>query len=156
VAVTSPFGGRLSDAWGRRPLSLIGAALALVGALMLLAGMRGDISSLYLAASLAVIGVGLGLGIGPAQTAAVESAPHALAGSASGTSSMMRYAGSIIGAGVLAGVLHDGGASEGDVDTFRLVTLAVVVTAALAVAVSVFIHRFPDPEIRSAGDQQAR
>jgi len=144
VAIVAPIGGRLSDAWGRRPLSLAGGAVALAGSLALLASMRSGASPVELAISLAIIGLGLGLGSGPSTTAAVESAPAALAGSAVGTSSMMRYAGSIIGAGMLAGVLQSGSAGASDVGTFRLVTLVVVVTAALAVAVAAFIHRFPE------------
>ncbi|MEX0750159.1 MAG: MFS transporter, partial [Dehalococcoidia bacterium] len=134
VAITSPFGGHLSDAWGRRPLALIGSALAFGGSLVLLLGLSSGVSAFYLAFSLAMVGVGLGLGIGAATTAAIESAPAMFAGAASGTSSMMRYAGSILGAGALAGVLRDGGSGAADVDTFRLVALGVVITAALAVA----------------------
>jgi hypothetical protein len=51
---------------------------------------------------------------------------------------MMRYAGSIVGAGILAGVLSGG---DG-VTTFRIVMVAVAVTAALAVVAAMFIHRF--------------
>lgn len=145
VALVSPLGGRLSDAWGRRPSAQLGGALMLVGAVMIVAGLSDDTSPVYLAGSLAVMGLGLGLGVGAAQTAAVESAPRALAGSAAGTSSMMRYTGSIVGAGILAGVLSKDSTS-GDVTTFRIVALAVVTTAVLALAVSPFIHRYGDAE----------
>ena len=47
-----------------------------------------------------------------------------------------------MGAGILAGVLNDHSGAGGDVTTFRLVTLAVISTAALAVIASMFIHRF--------------
>ena len=114
----------------------------LTAAIALFAGLSRSVSAAYLAGCLALLGLGLGLGVGAANTAAVESAPRALAGSAAGTSSMMRYAGSIIGAGILAGVLNDHSGVGGDVTTFRVVTLAVITTAALAVVVSMFIHRF--------------
>lgn len=146
VAVTAPFGGRFSDASGRRPAALLGAVLMVVGATALLVGLSRTVSAGYLAACLAVLGLGLGLGVGAANTAAVESAPRSLAGSAAGTSSMMRYAGSILGAGILAGVLRDSQAGGGDVMTFRLVTVAVVVTAAFSVFAAIFIHRFVEPE----------
>ena len=142
VAVTAPFGGRMSDALGRRWPSQIGSVLMLTAAIALFAGLSRSVSAAYLAGCLALLGLGLGLGVGAANTAAVESAPRALAGSAAGTSSMMRYAGSIIGAGILAGVLNDHRGVGGDVTTFRVVTLAVIITAALAVVVSMFIHRF--------------
>ena len=147
VAVTAPFGGRFSDASGRRPAALAGAVLMVIGATALLAGISATVSAGYLAACLAVLGLGLGLGVGAANTAAVESAPRSLAGSAAGTSSMMRYAGSILGAGILAGVLTDSQAGAADVTTFRLVAVAVVVTAALSVVAAMFIHRFVAPEV---------
>ena len=143
VAITAPVGGRLSDALGRRLPSQAGAALMFIGAAALLAGLNSEVSSAYLAACLATIGLGLGLGSGPATTAAVESAPRRLAGSASGTSSMMRYVGSILGAGLLAGVLNDTSAARTDVTTYQIVVLAVVITAALAVVAAGFIHRLP-------------
>jgi len=146
VAITAPFGGRLSDAWGRRLSAQAGSLLMLIGAVALLAGLSRTVSPAYLAGCLGVLGLGLGLGVGAADTAAVESAPRAFAGSAAGTSSMMRYAGSIVGAGILAGVLSDSGAADGDVTTFRLVMIAVAITAALAVVAAMFIHRFVAPE----------
>lgn len=142
VAVTAPFGGRMSDAIGRRWPAQIGSVLMLIAAIALLAGLSRTVSAGYLAVCLGLLGLGLGLGVGAANTAAIESAPPMMAGSAAGTSSMMRYAGSIIGAGILAGVLNDHSGAGGDVSTFRLVTLAVISTAALAVAASMFIHRF--------------
>lgn len=155
VAIIAPLGGRLSDAFGRRPLSLAGSALALVGAIALLAVLRTDASAISLAACLGVLGVGLGLGTGPSVTAAIESAPVGLAGSASGTSSMMRYIGGILGAGLLAGVLSDGAGGHADVATFRFVGLVVVATAALACAAAAFLHTFPPTVITSVDDDAA-
>ncbi len=155
VAITAPFGGRLSDAWGRRPSAQTGSVLMLIGAVALFAGLSRTVSPGYLAACLAVLGLGLGLGVGAADTAAIESAPRALAGSAAGTSSMMRYAGSIVGVGILVGVLTHSGAADGDVTAFRLVMLAVIVTAALAVVAATFIHRFVVPEVIPVPREQA-
>jgi len=143
VAFAAPIGGRISDAYGRRLPAQAGAVLMITGALALLAGLHSDVSTGYLAACLALLGVGLGLGTGPATTAAVESAPRSLAGSAAGTSSMMRYAGSILGAGVLAGVLRDSTAGHADINTFRFVMMAVAGTAVLAAVAATFIHRLP-------------
>ena len=145
MAVTSPFGGRLSDAFGRRPATLAGGVLMLAGSCALFAGLSETVSTGYLAVCLAVLGLGVGLGSGAANTAAVESAPKSLAGSAAGTSSMMRYIGSILGAGILAGVLADSG-STAEVATFRMVMIAVVATAGLSVIAATFIHRFVEQE----------
>jgi MFS family permease len=142
VAVTAPFGGRLSDAWGRRPSAQLGSVLMLAATLALLAGLSESASAAYLAACLGLMGLGLGLGVGAASTAAIEAAPYSLAGAAAGTSSMMRYVGSIVGAGVLAGVLGDD--VTGDIGTFRLVMVAVTATAALSVIAATFVHRFVD------------
>lgn len=154
VAIVSPLGGRLSDAWGRRPSAELGAALMLAGTVALLIGLSPDVHPAYIAGCLALLGLGLGLGVGAASTAAVESAPRALAGSASGTSSMMRYVGSIVGAGILSGVLSSD-AAGGEVATFRIVMAAVVATAALACVAAAFIHRFVEAEAVAVGREPA-
>lgn len=148
MAIISPLGGRISDGRGRRLPALAGSLFVLVAVAAILAGLDGDVSYGYLAASLAVLGLGVGLSFGAATTAAIEAAPRELAGAAAGTNSMMRYLGSIVGAGILGAVLSsDGGAA--DVGLYRLMFAVLVVAAALASAVTLFVHRFP-PE-RQAG-----
>lgn len=154
VAITAPVGGLLSDAWGRRPSAQIGAGLMLIAAIALAAGLSPSVSPWYLAGCLALLGLGLGLGVGAANTAAIESAPRALAGSASGTSSMMRYVGSIVGAGLLAGVLSSDGASA-EVATFRIVMAAVISTAGLSFVAAMFVHRFVEHEVVAVGREAA-
>ncbi len=149
VALVSPLGGRLSDAFGRRPLMLAGAAIAFAGSIALFAALRVDTPAWLLAACLALLGLGLGLGTGPAVSAALEAASMGSAGAASGTSSMMRYTGSIIGAGLLAGVLSDSSGVAGDLTTFRVVTAVIIATAGLACVASLFAHRFAEPEIET-------
>ncbi len=146
MVVFAPVSGRVSDAIGRRWPALAGSIFALGASLFLLAGLNEDVSFAYLAAGLALLGVGFGLGFGSATTAAIESAPRALAGSAAGTNSMMRYIGSILGAGILAGVLStDAGALPG-IDTFRVIMIVVAVFAALSVVSASQIHLFPKEE----------
>ncbi len=141
MAVLAPFAGRLSDAFGRKPLAVIGAAIVLAAIVLLLAGIGEDASFGYLAFALAVLGVGMGLSFGAASTAAIESAPREMAGAAGGTNSMMRYLGSIIGAGVLGAVLSDeGGAPE--IGMFRLIFAVLLVMASLALLATFLIHRF--------------
>lgn len=142
MAVMAPLGGIIADRVGRRLPALVGSIAAVGGATAILLLLDEDTSFAPLAASLALLGLGIGIGTGPATTAAIESAPIAAAGRAAGTNSMMRYVGSILGAGMLAGVLDTDGAVPG-LDTFRLVFVVVVVMAGIAVVTAIPIHRFP-------------
>jgi DHA2 family methylenomycin A resistance protein-like MFS transporter len=142
IALTSPVGGRISDAVGRRGPALAGSLVVLGGVTAILLGLDQDVSFGYLALTLGVLGLGIGLSFGAAQTAAIEAAPRALAGSAAGTNAMMRYLGSIVGAGVLGAVLGSSVAAP-DVAVFRLLFGVLVAMAALAAAATLLIHRFP-------------
>jgi DHA2 family methylenomycin A resistance protein-like MFS transporter len=149
MAVLSPLAGRFSDAYGRRLPAIIGSAVLLAGALALTIGIAEDVSYVYLAASLMTLGLGLGLSIGAASTAAIESAPREAAGIASGTNSMMRYVGSIVGAGVLGLVLSNNGGAPG-VDVFRAMFVVVTAMAVLAFVSTLFIERFPGRRMQAA------
>jgi MFS family permease len=105
-------------------------------------------SPAFLAASLACLGIGMSISFGAAGAAAAESTPVEVAGAAAGTNSMMRYLGSIIGAGVLGAVLNTGSGTP-EVGVFRLVFAVLVVMAVLAFACSLFIHRFPAERLRA-------
>ena len=142
MAVLAPIAGHLSDAWGRRRPVLLGSVVVIAGVLLLLVGLRRAVTDGYLALSLAVLGVGVGLSTGPASTAAVETVPRALAGTAAGTNSMMRYLGSIVGAGILGAVLSSGSGTP-DFAVFRLIFAVLLAMAVLAAAATLAIHRFP-------------
>ena len=107
-------------------------------------------SYLPLGGCLLLLGVGLGLSFGPASTAAIESAPRELAGAASGTNSMMRYLGSIVGAGILGSVLSKDSGTP-DIWLFHLIFIVLLVIAALGCASTFFIHRFPQREVSDIG-----
>jgi phosphate/sulfate permease len=62
---------------------------------------------------------------------------------------MMRYVGSIIGAGVLAGILNADSGVPG-IDTFRAILAVVVVVAAASVVLASQIHVFAHEEARKA------
>jgi hypothetical protein len=66
-----------------------------------------------------------------------------MAGSAAGTMSMMRYLGSIAGAGLLAGVLDTGSDAVPEIAVFRIVAAVVVIMAGLAVVAATGLHTFP-------------
>ncbi len=149
VVLVAPIGGRLSDSLGRRPLVVTGAVLVSAGAAALLGGISRDVPWLFLAAILALLGLGLGLSIGPASAAAIETAPRELAGAAAGTNSMMRYIGSIVGVGILGAVLNSDVANPG-VGLFRLIFAVLLVMSAGAFVCALFVHRFPGEPLREA------
>jgi DHA2 family methylenomycin A resistance protein-like MFS transporter len=126
---------------------MAGALCQVAATVILLAGIGKGVSALYLAAGLAVLGMGSGLGTGAATTASVEAAPRELAGSAAGTMSMMRYFGSIVGAGVLGGILSTESGLPG-IGVFRLLFGLLLAMALGALFCSTLIHRFPDEHSR--------
>jgi MFS family permease len=123
------------------------------GVTALLFGINRDVSYLFLALVLALLGVGLGLSTGPASAAAIESTPRELAGAAAGTNSMMRYVGSIIGAGVLGSVLNTNSATPGT-DLFRIIFAVLVVMSVLAALCGLLVHRFPKREDQVQDESQ--
>ena len=153
VVFIAPIGGRISDSVGRRAPVVIGSVLMVAGVTALLFGINPDVSYLFLALVLALLGVGLGLSTGPASAAAIESTPRELAGAAAGTNSMMRYVGSIIGAGVLGSVLNTNAAAPGT-DLFRLIFALLVVMSVLAALCGLLVHRFPKREDQAQDESQ--
>jgi EmrB/QacA subfamily drug resistance transporter len=143
VALLSPVGGRVSDEVGRRPPILAGSALMAIGVTAMLLLISPNAPYLVLAAPLALVGVGLGLSTGPASAAAIESSPSEMAGAAAGTNSMMRYIGSIIGAGVLGTILETHDTAVPGIDLFRTIFALLVAMSAGAVLCALLVHRFP-------------
>jgi DHA2 family methylenomycin A resistance protein-like MFS transporter len=141
MAALAPYAGRLSDERGRRLPVVVGSAVAIAGVALLVLGIGRDVSLPYLAAALAVLGLGMGLSTGTAGTAAIEAAPRELAGGASGANSMMRYLGSIAGAGVLGAVLNSGADAPG-IGVFRLIFAVLLPVAVAALVAALWIHRF--------------
>ena len=141
MAAASPLVGRLADARGRRLPSQLGGVLQAAGALLLVVVISADVSYALLAACVMVQGLGFSLALSPATAAAVESAPREHAGAAAGTSSMMRYLGSIVGVALLGGILSEGGAAPA-VGTFRAVFALLLVSGVAAAFAASMIHRF--------------
>ncbi len=140
----SPVGGALTDRVGRRPL-LLGGGFAIAAATVALMLLFEDPPLAAIIGPL--VGVGIGLGIsGPARSsAALEAWPRDVAGSVSGTFSMMRYAGAIIGAAVIAALL---GPDPGE-GAFRLLTVVLAGAAIANIFVSLEIRDRPG----EAGDE---
>lgn len=140
-AVSAPLAGRISDSIGRRLPTLFSSVVAVVAALLLLLGLNENTSFWYIAVAVTVLGVGVGVGFVTAAAAATESVGIALSGSAAGTQSMMRYVGSIVGTGVLTGLLANG-AEDIDTTTFRVLFLIVASFAALSIVAAMAIRPF--------------
>jgi len=145
----SPFAGRISDAVGRRPLVTAGSLLLATSAGALAIGLEAGSSYPFLGAMLILLGIGMSLSFGSASAAAIESTPRSMAGTAAGTNSMMRYLGSIVGAGILGAVLNTGAGTPG-IGLFHLIFAVLFVMSLLAFASSLFVHRFP-PEMARSG-----
>lgn len=141
MAVAAPVSGRLADRIGRRALALTGGVLQTIAALLFLLLLSEAASPQFLYAVLVLMGLGIGIGTGPATTAAIESASRELAGSAAGTVSMMRYAGSIVATGLLGATLTTESGIP-DITVFRLLFGAIAVAAFGATLSAVLIHRF--------------
>ena len=140
MALLAPMAGRFSDRHGRRLPTMIGGAAQIAAALVLLIGISEGASLIFLAASLALLGLGIGLGTGPSTTAAVEAAPRDSAGIAAGTVSMTRYFGSIVGAGILGSFLSQGDPTG--VAVFRILFGGMIGIAVLATIFASQIHDF--------------
>lgn len=95
MVLASPVGGRLSDAIGARSVAVAGAVLATLGAALFVA--RGE-----LVASVMLMGAGIGMTSGPSNASALSAVPAEQAGVAAGALSTMRYAGGVIGSGLVA------------------------------------------------------
>jgi MFS family permease len=139
-ALSAPLVGRLSDAVGRRLPALTGSCLAVVASAALIVLLDPGVPVVAIAIPIALLGLGVGLGFVAASAAAVEAVPVTFAGSAAGTQSMMRYVGSIIGSGVLAGLLTTGEGSTAGMGTFRLLFAFILVASMLSIAAAAAIR----------------
>jgi EmrB/QacA subfamily drug resistance transporter len=127
-------GGRITDSRGKWLPSVAGAAALFAGMVMLAATVTGE--DLWpLVVTLAVMGVGLGVQGAPVQTAAVEAAPVAKAGSAAGIYSTSRYIGSVVGATILA-IVFATDPKPGDSETFQLLFAGLAVAALAGILVN--------------------
>ncbi len=141
MALVSPVAGYVADRWGRRLPATAGGVLLVTACLLLMSGVSLDMWLAFLIVALILIGAAIGVGMNVAMVAAMESAPLDKAGSAAGTTSLMRYAGSIIGAGLLGLVLSTDAATP-SIDAFRLLFTVLLAVAFLATFLSFSIHKF--------------
>lgn len=145
MGIASPIGGHLADLRGRRHAGLIGGGLVLTAAALMFVVLVVGVTALELGVLLATLGAGVGIATGAANTAAIESVPRSFAGTAAGTSSMMRYVGSIVGVGALAAALGSGGTRPGAA-TFVLLEAVIALTAVGALLAAACMHSAPPIE----------
>jgi len=107
VIVASPVAGRLTDRFGARWVIVIGmAVLAAGGFLTARFALTTSVASLIV--PFAIQGLGIGLAMAPITNAALFGVPIGIAGAASGTLSMIRQFGSILGIAIMAAVFSSG------------------------------------------------
>ena len=152
MALLAPVAGTAADRYGRRAPVLLGATLVTVASAAIAVAVSVEADLLILGAALALLGLGVGL-TGPAMTAAVESAPVSAAGAAAGTNSMMRYIGSIVGSGILAGLLQTSG-GEVELRLFTILNIAVTIVSTLVLVAATMVHRMPPLDVTSQGASQ--
>jgi MFS family permease len=124
----SPFAGRTADSAGSKPPMLVGALL-LLGAATGLAVVIGDPPLALVVLLVGLVGLAFGLAQAAQQSVGLRAWSVDMAGSASGTLSMMRYVGSVTGAAAIAGVLG----SDPTTRDFRILFVVVAVFAMLNV-----------------------
>jgi MFS family permease len=134
TVIVSPFSGRLSDSKGHRLPAATGAAGVLIGAVAL-AACIGEFAPWAVAVPLAAVGVGMGLMGAAQQTSALRAWGTEVAGSASGTLSMMRYVGSVGGAALMAAIVG----SRPTVTEVRLLAWVLAAFAVLNLAIAAFV-----------------
>lgn len=96
MAVAAPWSGHLSDRLGTRGLAVAGMAVLSLG-LGSLAALHAGLSPLWVAAGLAVTGLGTGVFISPNSSALLGSAPAGQQGSAGGVLALARNLGMAAG-----------------------------------------------------------
>jgi MFS family permease len=135
-AVAAPFGGRLSDRYGRRRPVVAGAICLTVGLIALWLLAVGSTAAV-IGALLGVVGFGMGFSGSPRQAAALESITADRVGMAAGTYYTGRYLGGVVGASLAGAVL-------GTTVTGAGVTLGFGLLALVGVAIVIVSFGLPD------------
>ncbi len=104
VLLIAPVAGLLYDRVGARPLATIGCLVAGVG-LLWCGAFLDDFDFARLVPGYAAIGIGIGLLMSPTNTDALNAAPAALRGAASGVVQAVRQVGSTVGLAIIGTVV---------------------------------------------------
>lgn len=136
LLLTAPFGGRLYDRVGPRPLLVTGALLISAGLAWL--GWHLHLEEYaWLVPGYVAMGVGIGLTISPATTDALAAADAGQRSQASGIVQTVRQVGGVIGIAVLGAVVAHGSSVTGGVSAAFWAGAAVTALMALVALVAV-------------------
>ena len=128
LVILGPVGGWVGDRVGRRPPVVAGSTVAVAGtALVATMGVSSPVALVF-----GLVGMGAGMGFASAslQTAALESVPVAMSGSAAGVLSTSRYVGSTAGTIAIAVLMGQGTTGAESVLLLALAGAVVAVAAA--------------------------
>lgn len=104
TTVGAPLAGRLIARYGARPVLIVGQLIGVAGALAL-ALTAGNAAYWPLIAGLALLGIYHGMGQPGVNTAAMDHAPAGFGGTSGGVLSTVRQTGSVMGIGLLGGLV---------------------------------------------------
>jgi MFS family permease len=135
MVVASLVAGRLVDAYGPRPVGVVGTVSCLAGVTVLL--VQDPTAAADLRLPLALLGFGLGLATPAGQTASFSGVPAEHIGMAAGLASSMRYIGGVAGVAILGRTLHLTGSRQsvlGAHHTMLAIFLGVLVVSVACAA----------------------
>ena len=130
-AVAAPFGGRLSDRYGRRRPVVAGSVCLTAGLIALWLVAAGSTAA-AVGAMLGVVGFGMGFSGSPRQAAAMDAIPTGRVGMAAGTYYTGRYLGGVLGASLAGAVLGTTVTAAGVTLGFGLLVLVGLAVVAVS------------------------
>lgn len=131
MAITAPLSGTLSDRIGTRMPALVGM-LILAAGLFALAQLTADTQLGWIAAGLAVCGLGTGLFASPNNSALMGSAPRHRQGIAAAVLATARNVGMVLGIGIGGAILTTYAATNGDHGVFLAIQTGLLVASGAA------------------------
>jgi MFS family permease len=163
MAVVAPLSGTLSDRWGTRWPAVIGMAVLSFG-LYLLAQLGPESSTLTIALSLGVMGLGTGTFISPNNSALMGAAPRHRQGIAAGILATARNFGMVMGVGISGSIFTSmiaykaGNTGLGEVGGdvfFHAIQVSFMIAAGIAfIGVFTSATRIEQPTQSAAADNQ--
>ena len=139
MAVTSPFGGRIADRFGRRFPLILGRAIMVAGLLLSLVLIGLSDNPWLFAVGMSVVFIGNGIAVPAGQAAAIESSPRNYSGMAAGVAATTAFMGGIVGITWTAIYLGE----SPILSQFRLVFVIFSVAALIAILIATRVAPWP-------------